>query len=92
MSDVCDEAFLTLLRSVDPARPRVVVRYIDETRIVPEGEGGYTVGPVKSVTVTSFHDGTPRQTMFPGMAIARARQLLATLPLDVLYRSDNITA
>jgi hypothetical protein len=86
-----EDAFCALLRSIDPARPRVVVRFIDETRIVSEGESGYTVGPVSSVMITSFHDGAPRQTTFEGFAIRRARQILATFPLDVLYRSDNIT-
>lgn len=86
-----EAALRALLQSIDPARPRVVVRFIDETRIVSEGESGYTVGPVSSVTITSFHDGAPRQTTFEGFEIARARQILASFPLDVLYRSDNIT-
>lgn len=80
-----------LLDTLDPARPRVVVRYIDETRITSEGESGYTVQPVARVIVTSFHDGSPRQTTFDGLTIHEARRVLAQYPLDVLYRSDNIT-
>ncbi len=86
-----EQALHELLSSVDSDRPRVVVRFIDETRIVSEGESGYTVGPVSSVTITSFHDGKPRQTTFEGLEIGRVRRLLAAYPLDVLYRSDNIT-
>lgn len=86
-----EDALRALLSSIDPTRPRIVVRFIDETRIVSEGESGYTVGPVSSVTLTSFQDGGAQQTTFEGLDIARARQIIASFPLDVLYRSDNIT-
>lgn len=84
-------ALRALLDSIDPARPRVVVRFIDETRITSEGESGFTVQPVERVTITSFHDGAPRQTTFEGFPIREARRVLAQYPIDVLYRSDNIT-
>ena len=46
-----------LLDRIDPDTPRVVVRWVDETRIVPEGESGFTVGPVMYATFTLRIDG-----------------------------------
>ena len=86
-----EQGLRRLLDTIDPSRPRVVVRFVDETRITSEGESGYTVQPVSRVTITSFHDGAPRQTTFDGLPIHNARRVLAQYPLDVLYRSDNIT-
>ena len=93
MSEPPEEAELrALLEAIDRERPRVVVRFIDETRIVPQGESGYTVGPVTSITLTASHRGEASQTTIQGLSLQRAKRIIAEYPVEALYRSDNITA
>ena len=80
-----------LLESIDSDTPRVVVRYVDETRIVSESEHGYTVGPVSRVVITSLHDRQPKQTTFEGLSLLEANKVISEYPIDALYRNDNIT-
>jgi hypothetical protein len=81
-----------LLDRIDPDTPRVVVRWVDETRIVPEGESGFTVGPVMYATFTLRIDGEVGQHRIDDISLQQIKKTIGKRPLQVLYRSDNITA
>lgn len=81
-----------LLDRIDPTTPRVVVRWVDETRIVPEGESGFTVGPVMYATLTLRIDGEVGQHRIDDISLKEIKKTIGKRPLQVLYRSDNITA
>ncbi len=70
---------------------RLVVRWIDETRPVPENESGYTVGRVTRVTFTAQRDGEVVRQTFEGVGYDELRQMVARYPFETLYRSDNVT-
>lgn len=76
---------------IDPARPRLVIRYVDETRIQPHGAQGFQVAPVSWVILTAMMtDGSPAQERFEGITVSTLRHVLARSPLEIIYRSDNI--
>lgn len=87
------ELVTDFLDRVDPDRPRVVVRWVDETRIGPTaGEGsGYTIAPTAHVVLTASVDGAPAQKRVEGITLAEVKRLMREYPFEVLYRSDNIT-
>ncbi len=81
-----------LLERVDPAHPRVVARWIDESRICAQGESGYTVMPVARVVLTArLEDGQLARESFEGITLPVLRQALAAYPIDALMRTDNVT-
>ena len=82
-----------LLASIDPEENRVVVRWAEESRVLPDSEDprAFAVGPVAYVILTAKVDGTLVQERFDGVSIAQVRHLMGRYPLQPLFRSDNIT-
>jgi hypothetical protein len=69
-------------------RPRVVVRWIDEQRPLPEEEGGFTITRVTQITVTTSIDGEAiRETFEVDRETAAAE--IAARGIEVLWRNDN---
>lgn len=86
------EELEVFLDELDAARvERVVVRWVDETRPIAEGDSGVTVGRVTSVTVTAAVDGEVARRSFEGIGHDELRRLVDSYPFEVLYRSDNLT-
>ena len=69
---------------------RVVLRWIDECRPVPNETGGYTVANVKSITLTGMVAGSLRREIFVGLGRAEFRQFAAGRKIQFIERDDNI--
>lgn len=81
-----------LLDRLDPDSQRVVVRWVDETRIRDEGDCGYTVAPTTFATFTlRTHEGVVQQRI-DGISLKQIKAVLGMRPIHTLYRCDNITA
>ena len=84
-----------IAQAVSVGGQRMVVRWIDEGRIVPAeqiGElEGFSVCHVNRVTLTFAQDGSAARCTIEGLALARIKQILSDYAVEVLYRSDNIT-
>lgn len=80
------DAFLARL---DPHASKLVVRWIDEPRITPCGEQGFTVGHITRVTLLGSVAGSLERCELEGVTLAQLKRVLAKRPLEVLYRSDN---
>lgn len=85
------DALTQFLDAIDADAPRLVVRWVDETRITPHGESGFTVAPTAHVTLTARVDGEPAQRRFDGVTLDEVKRVLRGYRLQVFYRSDNIT-
>ncbi len=70
--------------------PRVIARWIDETRPVPTESGGYTVANVRKITLTGKVDGKLRQETFSGVGREDVQRLAAGKQIELIERSDNI--
>ena len=86
-----EDELRALLERVDPETPRVVVRWADEQRIMPEPESAYTVHRVVYATITARVDGAPVQQTIEGLELDVIKRIVAEYKLAALYRSDNIT-
>lgn len=84
-----EETLRALLERVDAARPMVVVRWVDEPRIVPEHASGFTVGHRTYITVMAQIDGAIDQHRIEDLTLRQVKQVASSYPLRVLYRSDN---
>lgn len=82
------EAFL---ERVAAESRKLIVRWIDEPRIRPHGEQGYTVGHITSVTILGVIDGQLEQCVLDGISLMQIKRVLARRPFEVFYRSDNQT-
>lgn len=92
MSDESIERLEAFLEELDEALvDRVVVRWIDETRPVEEGESGYTVRPVSRATLTARVDDEVVRRTFDEIGYDDLRRLVDRYPFETLYRSDNVT-
>lgn len=91
MSEALDK-LEALLDELDQAGvERLVVRWIDETRPIPEDESGYTVGRVTRATLTARKDDGVVQKTVEGIGYEELRQTVARYPFETLFRSDNLT-
>jgi hypothetical protein len=94
-----DEAAEGQLREIAQAvaqgEGRMVVRWVDEGRIMPAekvGEReGFAVRRVVQATLTYKADGGAVQATIEGLELGTIRRVLSEYAVDVLYRSDNIT-
>ena len=82
------DALLTEFESEPGAR--VVLRWIDECRPVPNETGGYTVANVQSVTLTGMVAGSMRRETFDGLGRAELRQFARGRRIQFIERADNI--
>lgn len=69
-------------------RPRVVVRWVDEQRPIPEQEAGITIKRVTNVTVTTSIDGEAVRREFDVDRETAAAEIAAR-GIEVLWRNDN---
>ncbi len=81
--------FLTRVAAQDD--PRVVVRWTDESRIMPNPEGGFTVGRFARVVLTARLDGKPEQLTVDGLSLVELQEAIRAHDVDPLYRPDHIT-
>ena len=91
MTDAVDELRDYLDRLREHGVERLVVRWIDETRPVEEGESGYTVRPVRRAVLTAKIDGEAEQRQFEGIEYEELRTTIDPYPFETLYRTDNVT-
>lgn len=84
-----EDVLKALFARVDDARPIVVVRWVDEPRIVPENVSGFTVGHRTYITVMAQIDGALDQHRIDDLTLRQVKQIASSYPLRVLYRSDN---
>jgi len=82
------DAFLARL---DLHAPKVVVRWIDEPRIRPCGDQGFTVGHITRITLLGSVAGSLERCELEDVTLAQLKRVLAQRPIEVLYRSDNQT-
>ncbi len=84
-----------IAHAVAQGERRMVVRWVDEGRIMPAekvGEReGFAVRRVVHATLTYKADGGAVQTTIEGLELGAIRRILSEYAVDVLYRSDNIT-
>lgn len=83
------EEFQAFLETVDPADGRLIVRWVDEMRPVPEAAGGFTVKQVVQLTVTARVDGGPAQKTFEGLRKEDISPVLAGQRFKLTLRSGN---
>jgi len=83
------EEFKTFLAAVDPADPRLIIRWVDEMRPIPELPSGYTVKQVVMLTVTARVDGAAVQKTFVGLKRTDVNPVLAGRPFIVTLLSGN---
>ena len=79
------------LQRVDSERPKIVVRWADEQRILPAEADGFTVKRLVYATITALAEGEPMHHRIEGLTLQSIQAVVAEFPLDALYRSDNIT-
>ena len=91
MSDAVDDLRAYLDRLHDHGVERLVVRWIDETRPVEQGESGYTVEPVRRAVLTAQVEGEAEQRTFEGIEYEELRTIVDPYPFETLYRTDNVT-
>lgn len=93
MTQAAREALIDFLERIDDDSPRLVVRWADETRIMPEEEQerGFTVKPIAYAILTAKIDGEPVQERIEDITLDVIKKLVRDYPVQVLYRSDNLT-
>ena len=84
-----EDALCALFERVDDARPMVVVRWVDEPRIVPEHASGFTVGHRTYITVMAQIDGELSSHRIEDLTLKQVKRIASGYALRVLYRSDN---
>jgi hypothetical protein len=91
MSEALERLEDFLEELLDEGAERLVVRWVDETRPVPEDESGFTVKRVIRATLTARMGDEVVQRDFDDIAYKELRQTVAMYPFQTLYRSDNLT-
>jgi hypothetical protein len=81
--------FEEFLATIDPDDPRLIARWVDEMRPVPEAAGGYTVKQVVSLTVTARVRGGHVQREFPDLKKEDIQPLLVGQRYVVTFLSGN---
>lgn len=81
--------FQEFLAEIDANDPRLIVRWVDEMRPVPEAAGGYTVKQVVSLTVTARVEGGHVQREFPDLKKEDIQPLLVGQRYVVTFLSGN---
>jgi hypothetical protein len=89
--DKLDEAHRDQANRDQIGAARLIVRWTDETRAVPEDESGYTVKRVARATLTARLGGEVVQETFQDVGYEELRDVVAMYPFETLYRSDNVT-
>lgn len=69
-------------------RPRVVVRWIDEQRPIPEEEGGITIKRITKIIVTTSIAGSAVRREFEVDRETAAAEIAAR-GIEVLWRNEN---
>jgi hypothetical protein len=75
-------------RVAESERPRVVVRWVDEQRPLPEDGGGITIRRVTEIIVTTSIDGDAIRESFEVDRETAAAEIAAR-GIEVLWRNDN---
>ena len=91
MSDPVDELRAYLDQLQESGADKLVVRWIDETRPVQDGDTGYTVEPVRRAVLTTSIDGEALRQTVEGIGYQKLRATIDPFPFETLYRSDNVT-
>jgi hypothetical protein len=91
MSEPIDDVKELLDRLDAAGAKRLIVRWTDETRAVPEHESGYTVKRVAEATLTAKLGEDVVQETFEDVGYDELRDVVAMYPFETLYRSDNVT-
>jgi hypothetical protein len=91
MTEPLDRVKKLLDQLDDAGAERLIVRWIDETRAVPEHDSGYTVKRVAEVTLTAKLGDEVIQETFEDVGYDELRDVVAMYPFQTLYRSDNVT-
>lgn len=85
-----EQQLIDFLEAIDPQRPMIVVRWVDEPRIVPESTSGFTVGRRAFVVLTARHkDGQTKRETIDALTLPQVKRIVAGYPIRALYRSDN---
>lgn len=81
--------FQEFLTTIDPNDPRLIIRWVDEMRPVPEAAGGYTVKQVVSLTVTARVTGGHVQREFEDLKKEDIQPLFVGQPYVVTFMPGN---
>lgn len=91
MSESLERVRTLLDKLEETGAERLIVRWTDETRAVPEDESGYTVKRVAEATLTAKLGDEVVQETFEDVGYDELRDMVAMYPFQTLYRSDNVT-